>query len=78
MKSCRFNIGDMIKSSKIHTTVVDHGIVLDVGPRPDDGEEKLGVYARWANEGFAFWMDMDEPQLTLYVESDKGGRKHEC
>ena len=78
MKSYRFKIGDMIKSSKTHTTVEDHGIVLNIGSRPDDGEGKLGVYARWANEGFAFWMDMDEPQLTLYAESDKGGRKHEC
>ena len=78
MNCYRFKIGDMIKSSKIHTTVADHGIVLNVGPRPDDGEGNLGVYAYWVSEGLAFWMNMNEPQLTLYAESNKGGRKHEC
>ncbi len=72
MKKKRFEIGDMIISK-----CGDKGLVLKVGPRPDDGIGKMGVYAHWVNENLSFWMDIDEPQLKLYAESKKENR-YEC
>ena len=71
MKKERFKIGDMISSE-----CGDKGLVLKIGLRPDINDiEKTGVYAHWSKEGLAFWMDMDEPGLSLIAEKE---RKYEC
>ena len=70
MKQYGFEIGDMISS-----ICGDYGVVLSVGPRPDNhGNGKIGVYALWAREQLAFWMHIDEPTIQLYTESNKGGK----
>ena len=62
----RFKAGNIIKSQ-----CGDTGIVLKTGLRPDtDGIKKMGVYAYWVKEYLAFWMDMDEPQLSFYAEKE--------
>jgi len=54
----------------------DKGLVLKTGLRPDVGAiKKMGVYAHWVKENLAFWMDIDEPKLSLCVEKEK---KYEC
>lgn len=64
MRKEKFKIGDLLVSD-----CGDHGLVLDVGPRPDDdGTGKTGVNVLWANESLAFWMNMDEPTIKLKKE----------
>ena len=64
MKKNKFKIGDMISSE-----CGDKGLVLQIGQRPDVCDiKKMGVYAHWVKEGLAFWMDIDEPQISLYAE----------
>ena len=72
MKKNRFKIGDIINS-----TCGDCGLVLAIGPRPDDDLRKLGVYAHWTKEGIAFWMDLNEPQLQLCNDLKKE-EQYEC
>ena len=67
MKKTRFKVGDMISSD-----CGDHGVVLNVGPRPDyDDIDKMGVYVVWAKEKLSFWMHIDEPTIQLYAEARK-------
>ena len=64
----RFKAGNIIKSK-----CGDTGIVLKTGLRPDMGDiKKMGVYAYWVKEYLAFWMDMAEPQISLYAEEGEG------
>ena len=64
----RFKVGDIIQSK-----CGDKGLVLKTGQRPDVCDiKKMGVYAQWAKESLAFWMDMDEPQISLYAEEGEG------
>ena len=66
----KFEVGNNIKSK-----CGDTGLVLKIGIRPDVDTQKMGVYAYWINEKLSFWMDMDEPQLSLCAEKE---RKYEC
>ena len=68
----RFKIGDIISSQ-----CGDSGIVLAIGPRPDDNIGKLGVYAHWINEKIAFWINLDEPELQICKDFKKEV-PHEC
>jgi len=70
MKKNKFEVGHIIKSD-----CGDTGLVLKTGMRPDVDTEKMGVYAYWINEQFSFWMDIDEPGLSLTAEKE---RKYEC
>ena len=60
MKKNRFKPGDLVES-----ICGDCGLVLKVGIRKNSDEEKLGFYAHWVNENISFWMDMDEPSISL-------------
>jgi len=73
MENYRFKIGDMISSN-----CGDYGLVLNVGPRPDDdGTGKIGVYVLWAKESLSYWMHINEPTIQLYADINKEV-KHEC
>ena len=64
-----FQAGNILKSQ-----CGDTAIVLKTGLRTDIGDiKKKGVYAYWIKEQIAFWMDMDEPQISLQAEERENG-----
>jgi len=72
MKKNRFKVGDIINSP-----CGDYGLVLTIGPRPDDNIGKLGVQAHWVKEKLVFWMDLNEPELQLCNDLKKE-EQYEC
>jgi hypothetical protein len=67
----KLKVGNIIQSK-----CGDKGLVLKIGPRPDVGcIKRTGVYAHWVKENLAFWMDMDEPEISLCAEREI---KYEC
>ena len=70
----QFKPGDLIKSNSVSKFKIDpdlgesfddYGIVIKLGPRPDDGEGRPGYLVRWAKEGMEFWIDADDEHYTL-------------